>query len=72
MKWIDKNKFYIITSICIVLTILVGIIRRPYPDMISDTTVRIVQSVLLVIAIICYLIQANRNTNKERSNNNGT
>lgn len=65
MKWIDKNKFYIITSICIVLTILVGIIRRPYPDMISDTATRIIQGILLIIAIICYLIQANRNTNKD-------
>ena len=60
MKWIEKNKFYILTSICIVLTILVGVIRRPYPDLISDTAVRIIQGVLLVIAIVCYLIQLNR------------
>lgn len=65
MKWIDKNKFYIITSICIVLTILVGIIRRPFPELLSDTAARIIQGVFLIIAIICYLIQINRADNKK-------
>ena len=72
MKKLNKIYFYLLSVLFVILTCIIGILRKPFPELLSDTATRIIQGILLIIAIICYLIQANRNTNKERSNNNGT
>ncbi len=63
-----KSKYinlYLLIILCVALTCIIGMLRRPFPDLISDTSVRIIQGVLLVIAIVCYLIQTNKNNGKE-------
>lgn len=57
MKRYNKINLYLLSFLCVVLTCIIGAIRKPFPDLISDTAVRIIQGVLLMIAIICYLIQ---------------
>lgn len=65
MKKLKNINLYLLIIFCIVLVCIIGILQRPFPDLINDTATRIIQGVLLVIAIICYLIQTNKNNEKD-------
>lgn len=64
MKWFNKINLYLLLFLFVILTCIIGAIRKPFPDLISDTAVRIIQGVVIVIAIVFYLIQTKRDKNK--------
>lgn len=66
MKKLNKINFYLLSVLFVILTCIIGILRKPFPELLSDTATRIIQGVFLIIAIIFYLVQMNKSDKKEK------